>query len=158
MLVIVIVFFLIQGYYIRNVHLSRDDKLDNDPIFDTFSEKIQSKNVDLLLNQDISGFIYFGRDTCVDCLSFNFVLKEVIDKYDGLVIHKFDTDDWRQHEEFHTILDLYGIDNVPTLLYISDEEKISKFSFVNKTLEEIYGDIIQVLEESQETQGDGSYT
>ena len=85
---------------------------------DDFSVPIES--IDSLLNNQILGFVYFGRDTCPMCLQFNKALAIEVKKIPGVIIYKFDTDRWRENEKFQKVLDKYDIKNIPCLIRITN--------------------------------------
>ena len=87
-------------------------------IDDTFSIPITDELS--LLNGDVSGYVYFGRDTCEFCRIFNQYLNEINQEY-GISIQKYDTDAWRESDYFDQILDAYEIDNIPALVYIEKD-------------------------------------
>ena len=73
--------------------------------------------------------IYFGRDTCPNCLAFNVILNNIVENTDDLIIHKFDTDKWRNHENFQEILNKYNVSNIPSLISINDDGTYAMFEF-----------------------------
>lgn len=85
-------------------------------VYDDFS--IQISEIGQLLNGEITGIIYFGRDTCSFCLAFNSFLGAEYERIENLKIYKFDTDIWRENSEYQAVLDRYGIKSVPALIKI----------------------------------------
>lgn len=86
-------------------------------VYDDFS--VQVSEINQLLDGEITGIVYFGRDTCSFCLAFNSLLKEEYKCVENLIIYKFDTDIWRENPEYQTALNQYGIESVPALIRIN---------------------------------------
>ena len=86
-------------------------------------------DLDLLIKDELKGIIYFGRDTCPNCLAFNVILNNIVENTDDLIIHKFDTDKWRNHENFQEILNKYNVSNIPSLISINDDGTYAMFEF-----------------------------
>lgn len=107
------------------------DELDieytsNTVVYNDFLSPIE--DIELLLNEGFTGFIYFGRDTCPICLQFNEVLKYVCEGNSQIPIYLFDTDFWREDENFTYVLDVYGVTTIPTLLRVGLTNNIETFS------------------------------
>lgn len=83
--------------------------LDKESI-DDFSVPI--KGISDIIDDQITGVIYFGRDTCTPCLIFNNMIKESIPSDEEVVIYKFDTDEWRSDPNFQFVLDKYEIGSI----------------------------------------------
>ena len=111
----------------------------NIPTEDNFSVMID--DIDLLINDELSGFVYFGRDTCPNCLSFNGILNDIVKNSNDLIIHKYDTDKWRDHEAFQEILDKYGVSGIPSLIYINDNGTYEVF----ESTKDMKSDLISFL-------------
>lgn len=94
---------------------------------DNFS--IMIDDIDLLIEDKLTGIIYFGRDTCPNCLKFNVILNKVAQNINDLTIYKFDTDKWRSHNDFQEILDKYNVSDIPSLIYINDDKTYDVFEF-----------------------------
>ena len=105
---------------------SNQDPEDDDVVYDYFTDQIE--DIDLLLTDEITGFVYFGRDTCPNCLVFNTAMAIEIDSNANLVVHKFDTDYWRENENFKTVLDKYGVTKIPVLINL-DNDTFTTFSY-----------------------------
>lgn len=90
---------------------------------DDFS--VQINDIEALLNGEIVGIVYFGRDTCDFCLTLNAILKEYVNE--DLIIYKFDTDIWRNDDRFQSVLDKYGIKSVPALVSINKDKTFAQF-------------------------------
>ena len=86
-------------------------------------------DLDLLIKDELKGIIYFGRDTCPNCLAFNVILNNIVENTYDLIIHKFDTDKWRNHENFQEILNKYNVSNIPSLISINDDGTYAMFEF-----------------------------
>lgn len=76
------------------------------------------KNLEFL-NSIENGIIYFGRPTCPVCQYFKPLLFEATREY-PLPIYYFNTDRFRNHTDFLTILDNFEITSVPSLVQISE--------------------------------------
>ncbi|MCL1883640.1 MAG: hypothetical protein FWF81_07820 [Defluviitaleaceae bacterium] len=83
-----------------------------------------------------TGLLYVGRDTCPACLIFNVRLKNLYLNFNELSIYFFDTDYWREHELFETVLNKYGIATVPTLLNINEYGEFAILLPNNATMDE----------------------
>lgn len=69
--------------------------------------------------------VYFGRPTCPICTEFSPILESVL-KSENKKIYYFDTDEWRDKKGYETILKLYEINNIPTLIKIHDINSFDK--------------------------------
>lgn len=94
-------------------------------VFDDFS--IQIEDIEDLLNDEVIGVVYFGRDTCPFCLTLNGILKKEMDAMEDICIYKFDTDVWREDERFQKVLDKYMIDSIPALIRINADLTFERF-------------------------------
>ena len=99
----------------------------------------------LLLDKEVIGIVYFGRDSCPNCAVFNDALRLILDELPDLKIYKFDTDFWRENIQYNEVLDLYGIDQVPMLIYISEDKTIQTLFDGEKTVQEIYESILDAI-------------
>src|SRR5690554_3929562 len=84
--------FFIFGILLENntdilPHLNINQKKENQEVYDNFTIKIE--DIDSLINDEIRGYLYIGRDTCPVCLAFNRDLERVLKKDKSLVIYKF---------------------------------------------------------------------
>ncbi len=113
---------------------------------DNFSIKIN--NIEELLDGEVTGIIYFGRDTCNFCTAFNALLVECYKEIEDLKIYKFDTDKWRNDEKYDNILRKYNVQQVPALVKIKENREISIFSTEKDTDEEIKKELLEFLEDS----------
>lgn len=102
-----------------------------DFVYDDFSQKIE--NINELVDNDITGLVYVGRDTCINCLKFNKILREEINSNPSIKIYKFDTDFWREDDMFQYVLDKYEIAQIPVLLKIN-ETTYKKFIIDNEKM------------------------
>lgn len=102
-----------------------------DFVYDDFSQKIE--NINELVDNDITGLVYVGRDTCINCLKFNKILREEINSNPSIKIYKFDTDFWREDDMFQYVLDKYEITQIPVLLKIN-ETTYKKFIIDNEKM------------------------
>ena len=133
-----IVLYDVMNYLISN-SVSMN-KVDTDEIvYADFIPHI--KDIDLLLNGDFSGYLYIGRDTCTFCLEFNRYLREIYIYSEKLLIYFFDTDFWREDDNFNLLLEKYNVDSVPTLLNISYDGTFETFSI---DLTNIYGSLYEL--------------
>ena len=67
-----------------------------------------------VMDQD-SAYIYFGRDTSVDCRAFEPLLEVAIAETDAIVYH-YDTDEHNADEDIQDILDAHEVVTLPKLL------------------------------------------
>lgn len=94
------------------------------------------------LYKDGDLIVYFGRDSCISCSEATKYLTSILPKCSN-DIYYFNTDDFRQSEEFQRILIDFKIEEVPTivkisngsyldgLLLISEDGKLKKTSIQN---------------------------
>lgn len=96
--------------------------------------KIKIIDINDLINDKIEGLIYFGRDTCPVCNKFNeeFLNKELAEN-NNLIIYEFNTDYWRDNENFQKILNKYNITKIPTLIKITSDTSYNKFELNSET-------------------------
>ncbi len=94
-------------------------------VYDTMTIPIEDSSS--LLNDEVIGFVYFGRDTCSVCLEFNKYLKKEYKANEQMEIYKFDTDYWRDTENFQEILEKYQISEIPMLIRIDSENDFEIF-------------------------------
>lgn len=126
---------------IKNIMIDMQNK--DDIIIDDFSLPIN--DIDNLINNDFTGIIYFGRDSCPFCSQFNFILKNNID-ISQLEIYKFDTDKWRNDTKYQFVLDKYNIENIPALVKITDDHSIVNYiPKENATNEEVVDSLEKFL-------------
>ena len=88
---------------------------------DDFCEQIT--NLEDLIQREITGVIYFGRDSCENCLQLNYILKQIITDNEYCV-YKFDTDTWRESEAYEKVLEMYHVQSVPILVEVDENGKI----------------------------------
>lgn len=100
-------------------------------VYDDFSQKIE--NINELVDNEITGLVYVGRDTCINCLKFNEILREETNANPSIKIYKFDTDFWRKDDMFQYVLDKYEITQIPVLLKIN-ETTYKKFIIDNEKM------------------------
>lgn len=94
---------------------------------DHFSKKLSS--VDEITDNEFSGIVYFGRDTCPNCLMINSFIQEVYEENENLIIHKFDTDYFRGMSGYEEVISKYDIQNIPSLIKIKNGEIKDRFEF-----------------------------
>lgn len=112
-------------------------------ISDTFSVPISDPSN--LLNGDITGYIYFSRESCPICLVFNAYMDVCLTENYSPIIYKFDTDMWREDEEFQTGLDRYDIDAIPALIKIYESGEFEMFQSTAETHEDFITDLSSFL-------------
>lgn len=148
-LVLLTTLLIYQQKEISNLKLYIDDLIysdfqDEEIIIDDFS--IQITNIDSLLNDEIIGVVYFGRDSCPFCSELNSIIKENVN-FNQIKIYKFDTDKWRGNDNYQIILDKYNISNVPALIKINNDLTFSNYiPDENLTDEEIIKSLYQFLQ------------
>lgn len=127
---------------IKNI-ISYDSNTEEKTI-DDFS--IQISEINSLLNDEITGVVYFGRDTCPFCSELNNIIKNNIN-LSNIKIYKFDTDIWRENNRFQEVLDKYGINDIPVLIKINTDLTVSIYEpDENSTDEEIISSLYQFLQ------------
>lgn len=139
LIVLIITFITLIGI---SKNINKDKKYNTNKevqtdkeIYDYFTIKID--DINKLINDEISGYVYFGRDTCPICLYLNkFLEKEYINNND-LLIYKFDTDYWRENKSFKDILNKYNISTIPTLIRINKDQSYEILEFHNENEEQI---------------------
>lgn len=114
---------------ITNYYYSKKVSVNDDEVYDSFTKKIY--DINQVINDELSGYIYFGRDSCPNCLQLNKFLKEEYVQNKELLIYKFDTDYWRSDENFSAVLDKYKISSIPTLILINTDKSYEIFEFDN---------------------------
>lgn len=70
-------------------------------------------------------------------MKFNEFLKEEYIQKEDLLIYKFDTDYWRNDENFTTVLDKYKISSIPTLILINNDKSYETLEFNNNNENDI---------------------
>lgn len=115
---------------INEDYYSKKELKDDTEIYDSFTNKIT--DINKLINNEIYGYVYFGRDTCPNCLQFNKFLKYEYMQNKDLLIYKFDTDYWRNDEKFTLVLDKYKVSSIPTLIFIKPDKLYEILEFNNK--------------------------
>ncbi|WNX83874.1 thioredoxin family protein [Agathobaculum sp. NTUH-O15-33] len=103
-----------------------DYDTDENVVYDTFSDPIQS--ISQLTDNQLTGFIYFGRDTCPFCLEFNAYIEKAITPDISLPFYKFDTDTWREDDDFQNVLDKYNIEGIPSVILIHSDKTFTTFT------------------------------
>lgn len=111
------------------------EKSEEEIVYDNFT--VQMEDINCLVEGDFCGYIYFGRDTCPNCLDFNAVLKNIVATENRIVIYKFDTDRWRQNENFQAILDKFSVLQIPALVRIDDDASVHSLTLEGQTIREM---------------------
>lgn len=122
--VLFIIFSNSKINYLNKKNVELDEEIVEE-VYDTFTIKID--DISKLINNEIQGYVYIGRETCPICLYFNKYLKYEYNKNNELKIYKFDTDFWRDNEKFENILDKYNILSIPTLIKIDSSGNYKTF-------------------------------
>lgn len=125
---------------LRKETISQDIETD---IYDDFTIKID--DINKLANNEIQGYLYIGRDTCPICLYFNKYLKNEYNNDSRLVVYKFDTDLWRDDENFKNILNKYNVTSIPALIKLEDNDKFKRFESDSEDESEIQIDLHKFL-------------
>lgn len=99
-------------------------------VYDNFTTKID--DINKLINDEIVGYIYFGRDTCPACQQFNKFLQKEFNQDKNLLVYKFDTANWRSNEFFRNVLNKYNITEVPMLIKINKDKSYEVFKSKNE--------------------------
>lgn len=135
LVIILMITFVNSSKNINKISYTKKElKIDED-VYDSFTNKITDIND--LINNEIYGYIYFGRDTCPICLYINKFLEEEYVENEDLLIYKFDTDYWRNDENFSNILNKYKISTIPTLIRINNDKSYETLEFHNNNKEDI---------------------
>lgn len=147
-----IIFLFMSGCQNVKIDTLQANKQDNltpstisfnteETIYDDFTTPIN--DINKLVNDEITGIVYFGRETCPFCLELNALLKQEFEKNEDLVIYKFDTDQWRESDNFQNILNKYNIKDVPAIIKINKDNTFINFADMNDTeIESIFQDIL----------------
>lgn len=106
--------------YHQKPYTVKNDIQTDEIVYDNFTVKID--DINKLINDDIVGCVYFGRDTCPECLEFNKYLQNQFNQNINLLVYKFDTDKWRSNENFKNILNKYNITKIPMLIKINNDK------------------------------------
>lgn len=93
-------------------------------VYDDFTQQLDAHDVIALANGTFQGVVYFGRDTCPVCLIYNSVLHDLVED-NSYKIYKFDTDIWRKHNSFESILSLYSIHDIPAIVKIDNTGNVA---------------------------------
>lgn len=107
---------MVGGYLVLGLH--------QDDIFISISrpeEVYQKKNM----------LIYFGRDSCPNCR----LAEKIIEPYFSekkLKLYYFDTDLWRNDENFENIIEHFQIVEVPTLLWVNNQVIMARLELVDQ--------------------------
>lgn len=109
------------------------EKNEEEIVYDDFT--VQMEDINGLVEGGFCGCIYFGRDTCPNCLNFNAVLKNIVAAENRIVLYKFDTDRWRQNENFQIILDKFSVSQIPALVRIDDDASVHRLTLEGQTME-----------------------
>lgn len=117
------------------------EKSTMETVFDDFS--IQIENIEDLLDDKVIGVVYFGRDTCPFCLTLNGILKAELGSIENVQIYKFNTDTWREDDQFQEVLDKYMITSIPALIRINSDLTVEMFVPDEKASDEL---VMQALE------------
>lgn len=108
---------------------------NTEEVYDEFTTEIE--DINKLINLEIIGYIYIGRDNCPVCLYFNRFLKKEFEINENLLVYKFDTNYWRENESFQEVLDKYGVTNIPTLIKVNEDKSYKKFEVNDESDEEV---------------------
>lgn len=126
----VIIFVIVLIVIIAVTYTSAVNKAQviGEKVYDDFSVKID--DINKLIDDDIVGYVYFGRDTCPVCLHLNKFLKPLCNEND-LTLYKFDTDYWRENENFNRVLEKYNIDSIPAIIELAEDRSYRSIAFTD---------------------------
>ena len=96
-------------------------------IEDTFSTPLTS--IEQMEDEKFNGVVYFGRDTCPNCLTINEFLKKFHEDNPTETIYKFDTEYWKQDSDYESVLAKYEIESIPLLMKFEKGEVIDRLEF-----------------------------
>ena len=112
-------------------------------VLDDFSVNIS--DIEDLKKYDVTGIIYFGRDTCPNCINLNPLIKKVLERNDSFVLYKFDTDVWRAHPDFEIVLNQYKVDEIPAIVKVNENKQIEKMVIVGLEEDELLVELYDFL-------------
>lgn len=121
LLSILILLAILSTLFVKNIFFKTnlDAPAKSVSLEDAFSTPID--DLSELFDFSETRLIYVGRDTCPECQIFNQIMQEeIMTRYPMLIIHKFDTSVWAEHEQFQKVLDAYKITGIPTVLLLRD--------------------------------------
>lgn len=131
LIIIISIFFITSCSAFNNLSVEQSSNI----IYDDFTTKIS--NIQDILDNKITGLIYFGRDSCPICIKFNEVLKDEINSNGDLLIYKFDTDYWRENQYFQKVLKKFNISEIPVLIKVNGNNTFNTFNVIgNNNLSE----------------------
>ena len=128
----------------QNIDFSAEENNFETGVSDTFSVPIN--DITSLLNGEITGYVYFSRETCPICLVVNAYISTCLSENCSPVIYKFDTDVWRENEKFQIVLDQYGVETIPTLIKIYEDGTFVVFESTAETEEDFIKDLNSFLD------------
>ncbi|MBU3106112.1 thioredoxin family protein [Clostridium gasigenes] len=127
--VLSIIIYNTTNHHQDKQNMVNEDIQTNEINYDYFTTKID--DINKLINNEIVGYVYFGRDTCPLCLEFNKNLEKEFNQNKNLSIYKFDTDYWREDKDFKNILNKYSISEIPMLIKIDKDQSYKIFIVTN---------------------------
>ena len=127
----------------NSTEASKNEFSVENKVLDDFSVNIS--DIEELKGYDVTGIIYFGRDTCPNCINLNPIIKRALGRNDSYVLYKFDTDKWRPHPDFEDVLKQYKVDEIPAIVKVNDSKQIEKMMIVGLEEEELLAELCEFL-------------
>lgn len=93
----------------------------------TGEQLITSDDLNQIVLEKKSGYVYIGRPTCDECKEFKPILDKTIkDKH---LVYYFNTDKNRDTELYDTLIALFSVESIPLLLEIEDGQEIQRLEY-----------------------------
>lgn len=143
LLILLIITSIFVSKTITKTYYVNKEEQNVEEVNDYFTTKIN--DINKLINDEITGYVYFGRDTCRVCLYLNTFLEKEYNENSDLLIYKFDTDYWRDNENFQNVLDKYSVSTVPTLIKINKDKTYEAKKFDGENEEEMQLELHEFL-------------
>lgn len=90
---------------------------------------IEIKNLRTIEELEMS-YVYFGRDSCSDCVAFKPYMEKVLSK-NSKSVNYVDTQMHKENNLYKEIKNKYNIKYVPTLIFINKGKIIKTFNMTN---------------------------
>ena len=100
-------------------------------------ELVAIESMDFFKIHQGTDFVYFGRPTCIDCVKFETLFLEYLNKAEKRVYY-FNTLYWKESPGFDDVLEKYKVTAVPAIVKITNGE-FSDICFVNPEQKNVSG-------------------
>lgn len=128
--------------------VNQTEMTENIYVNDTFSHPIE--DISRLLDHNVTGLVYVGRDSCPECLTFNWIMQEeILKKYPLIIIQKFDTSVRAEHDQYQNILDIYEITSIPAVIFLRGDGTYEKILMENMSGQEIVHKMLSLIESEE---------